>query len=417
MTGHASRSSRPLAGIKVIDLTQAIAGPMCSQTLADMGADVVKVEPLAGEHGRVWGSWRDEGRSFMFFAANRNKRSIALDMGGPEGREVLDKLVAAADVLLISMSVEAMEKHDLTYEHFARIQPTLVFCSITGYGLGTERQYERAYDQMLQAETGIMAMNLHGEVPGRLPISAIDVLAANAAATAICAELARQPRTGAHLDSSLYAAAINLLSYWVPEVSVTGRSPSPDATKFTLSAPMGVYHSSDGYFTIGVGTQRLWQRLCDLLDLSDLVDDERFADNTARVANRGDLDRELHAEFEKMTTDECVARLKSAGIPCATVADVHGAVTSGFARDNHFVIAADDVDGLVAPGPIVRNLQLPLERADRTAPLLGEHTVEVLAEIGLSNDVDRLATAGVINLPPGMPSPRPAGPIGRSTRP
>jgi len=393
-----STSGGPLAGIRVLDFTQVIAGPACSQTLADFGAEVIKVEPLHGDPGRDWGTWRDDGRSFLFFAVNRNKRSVAIDIGHPEAQPLLDELARTCDAVLVSMSVDAAERHRLTYERFAELRPDVVYCTITGYGATTERRYERAYDQMLQAEVGIMAMGASGrEAPGRLPVSAIDLLAANAAATAVCAELVRQPRRGANLDASLYGAAVNLLCYWVPETSVTQTSPSPDATKFTLAAPVGVYRGGDGcYFTVGAASDAAWRRLCAALGRADLTTDPRFASNATRVQNREALEQELHREFAAHPAESWVSELSRAGVPSTALKTVYDAVSSEFAVGSGFVIPDAEVDGLVAPGPIVRGAEA--SRPPRlSVPRLGEHTEAVLSDLGVGEDeLNRLAACGAV---------------------
>lgn len=397
----AASDDMPLKGIRVLELGSHIAGPLCGMTLGDMGADVIKIESIDGDDGRRWGTWTDHGRSFLFLAVNRNKKSLSLDLQVDEGQRVLDELVSTADIVIQSMSSDASDKLDLTAQRYRAQNANAIFCSVSGYGHRSSRRQERAFDQILQAETGIMAMASQGrEMPGRLPVSAIDVVASQAAVGGICAELARPRRQFAELEVSLFAAAMTLLSYWVPEVAITGRSPSPDATRFTLMAPVGSYASSDKYFVLGVGTDRLWRRLCSAMGRDDLASEKRYLTNRDRVENRAALDQDLTSEFARKKAHEWVSIFRAAGIPCAAVEDVDVAIMSKFAAEEFHVLEDPSVSGAFLPGPIARaSRDAAGQTLRRSAPRLGEHSREILLGLGLSEtEIVGLQNAGAVKI-------------------
>ena len=377
----------PLAGLRVVDLTRALAGPFCSQMLGDMGAEIVKVEqPGVGDNARGWGPPFQGGESSYFLSVNRNKRSIALNLRDARGAEVLRRLVAASDVLLENFVPGTLDRLGFSYEACRALRPDVVYCSISGFGqVGPERE-RAAYDQILQGLGGIMSMTgpIGGE-PMRVGIAIADIMAGMFAAYAVQVALYHRARTGEgqRVDTSLLEGQLAMMTYQAGRYFATAEAPATSGNLHPTIVPYGLYRAADAFFNLAVGTEDLWRRFCTAMGRDDLRADARFASNPQRLAHRDELNAELAALFAQYPVAEIQSRMDDAGVPCGAVRDLHGVFTDaqteaiGIVRQiDHPTAGAIKVVGppyhLSATPPEVR---LP-------PPRLGQHTDEILRAAG-----------------------------------
>ena len=394
--------SRPLEGTRVLDVTTSIAGPYCAQILAALGADVVKVErPDTGDDGRGWGPpfWAGEGA--MFLSANAGKRSLALSLRDPRGREALLRLADQADVFLQSLRPGLAEELGLGPEALRAWNRRLVYCSVGAYGRSGPLSREPGYDALMQAAGGLISVTGEAGRPGvRVGTSTIDQGTGAWAAIGVLTALLDRERTGegSVVDVSLYETAIGYLAYHLVGYLADGTVPRGDGTRFPMVAPYEVLPTRDGVLMVAAGNDRLFRALCVVVGVPDLVDDPRFETNADRVANRDALATLL---AERLATDDTAAwheRLTAAGVPAAPVADVRDVAESPQTEALGILQRLDHsrIDGLRLPA-------LPLsfdgERAlhPSAPPDVGQHSTEILREVGYADEeIAALAADGVI---------------------
>ncbi len=397
-------SFQPLTGMRVLDVTTSIAGPYCASILGALGADVIKVErPDTGDDGRAWGPPFWEGEGTMFLSANPSKRSLALSLREPAGRDAILRLVAGADVFLQSLRPGLAERLGLGAGELRSRNPRLVYCSVGAYGhVGPQRE-EPGYDALMQAAGGLISMTGEPGRPGvRVGSSLIDQGTGTWAALGILAALLEREQTGAgrEVDVSLYETAIGYIGYHLAGHLADGTVPTGEGTGFPIIAPYQVMRTRDGELMVAAGNDRLFALLCGELGLGDLIVDPRFRTNADRVTNRGALISLLE---ERLAEDDTVSwreRLTRAGVPAAPVADVADVLASPQTE------ALGIIQPLEHPTiPDLRLTALPLsldrERVlHRSAPpLLGEHTEGILREAGLGEEeIAALAQAGIARL-------------------
>lgn len=314
----------PLEGVRVLDLTQYLAGPYCTQVLADLGAAVVKVErPGSGDVYRRQGPVFVEGESASFLTLNRGKRSVELDLGSEADRARLHRLLAEADVLVENMRPGALAKYGLDYESLALRYPELVYCSISAFGQEGPLAGAGGYDTTIQALSGLMAMTGHpGGPPAKIPVAALDFGSALYGVVGILAALAQRARTGRGqwVRTSLLETALGWLSMHVVTLLLGGEEPGPLGTRSPFFAPYEAYRTADGYLVVvGTGGQDAWGALCRALGLERLVDDPRFATNADRVRNAEELRVELEGVLSTASSAHWVSGLTEVGVACAPV--------------------------------------------------------------------------------------------------
>ncbi|MGB6105181.1 MAG: CoA transferase [Pusillimonas sp.] len=393
----------PLAGLKVVELTNVMAGPVAGLMLADMGADVIKVERLpGGDDTRRATPPEINGESCAFMIVNRNKRGIAVDLKKPEGVDVVLRLIAKADVVLENFRPGTMEKLGLDYASLKARNPAIIYCKITGFGPTGPYAQRAGYDLIAQGMSGIMSLT--GEGPGRQPVKVGvpigDVTAGILASNGVLAAYIERLRTGEgqYLDTSLYEAAI-IYTYWQAAMAfATGESAGPMGSAHPVAAPYQAIPTQDGWVNIGAVSQATWEKLAQAIGLPGLVTDERFATNGGRMKNRDELISIISQAMGSNGTDYWVDRFEQAGVPAGPVRKMREMLDDPQTRARDMVIT---VDHPVAGE--VQALGLPVKFSHgngvtrRGAPLYGEHTREVLREIGYSeDDIDQLASVEAV---------------------
>jgi formyl-CoA transferase/CoA:oxalate CoA-transferase len=390
--------------MRVLDVTTSIAGPYCAEILAALGADVVKVErPDTGDDGRAWGPPFWNGESAMFLAVNAGKRSLAISLRDERGREAVLRLAETADVFLQSLRPGLAERLGLGPEAVRARNGRLVYCSIGAYGRTGPLADEPGYDALMQAAGGLISMTGEPGRPGvRVGSSLIDMGTGMWAALGILAALLDRERTGAGtvVDTSLYESALAYIGYHLVGYLADGTVPTGQGSVFPMVAPYQVFPTRDGELMVAGGNDRLFEALCDVLGLQELVDDERFRTNPERVRNREELVQIISARLREESTAHWHARLTAAGIPTAPVADVADVVAAQQTRALELLqpLEHERIPGLRLPA-------LPLSFAGGRAmhrsapPSVGEHTADVLAEAGYGEDeIAALAADGVVRL-------------------
>ena len=370
-------SGYPLEGLRVLDLTQYVAGPYCTQVLADLGATVLKVErPGSGDVYRQQGPVFKEGESASFLTLNRGKRSIELDLGSEIDRARLHELLAEADVLVENLRPGALARHGLDYASLAERHPRLVYCSISAYGQAGPLAPAGGYDTTIQALSGLMAMTGHpGQPPAKIPVAALDFGSALYGVIAIQAALAQRERSGhgQWVTTSLLECALGWLSMHAVTYLLGGGEPGPAGSRSPFFAPYEAYRTANGYLVlVGTGGRDAWGSLCRALRLERLVSDPRFADNAGRVANAEALKEELESVLATRPSSEWVRLLETAGVACAPVQRLHEVLDSEQVRALEMLQSLDHpVAGEVPTVRLPLRLSDALTTAQAPPPLLG----------------------------------------------
>jgi crotonobetainyl-CoA:carnitine CoA-transferase CaiB-like acyl-CoA transferase len=398
-------SALPLAGVTVLDLTKSAAGPYCTMILGDMGATVIKVErPGAGDDTRSWGPPFWDGSSASFLAFNRNKKSIVLDIKDPEGKKVLARLVEESDVLVDNLRAGTLERLGFGWDQASRMNPALVYCSMSAFGSVGPMKDDPGYDVLMQAFSGLMSVT--GE-PGRPPVrvgtSLVDMGMGMWGAIGILGALLRRRGTGRGqlVETSLFETALGWLPYQILGYFGTGETPQRYGSGLPMLAPYQAYPTRDGSIVIAVGNDGLWAKLCVALGIPESIDDERFARNPDRVRNREELFGLLASRLSTAESADWAKRLAEAGVPNSPIQTIDKVVEhpQTLSLDMLRRYEHPDVRNYTDVGMPVRwDGERPETR--RVPPRLGNDSRTVLRGIGLADDeIDALIAGGVTEEP------------------
>jgi formyl-CoA transferase len=396
---------KPLAGIKVVDLSRVLAGPWCTQLLADLGAEVIKIErPGAGDDTRHWGPpWHGEGDKRVaayFLSCNRGKKSAAIDFARPEGAALIRKLAAEADVVIENFKVGGLDKFGLDAGSLRSANPRLVYASITGFGQDGPYADRAGYDYIVQGMGGLMSITgLPDGVPGggpmRVGVAVVDLFTGLYTCVAILAALYRREKSGegAYIDMALFDTQLAMLANQASNALISGKDPPRQGNTHPNIVPYQPFDAADQPIIIAVGNERQFARLAEMCGHPEWASDERFASNEARVANRDEMVRLVGEAIARKPAAEWLKQLDGAGIPAGPINSVSQALADVQAQHRQMVRT---IAGVPLVGSPVR---LDGDRADSDLPppSLGEHTGDVLAQLGLDRrDIDELLAAKVI---------------------
>lgn len=394
-------TSRPLAGVRITDLSRVLSGPYATMLLADLGADVIKVEhPGHGDDTRAWGPPFAGGESAYYLSLNRGKRDLAIDLTDTEGARIAADLCVRGDVVVQNFRPGVADRLGLGYRAIAARNPAVVYCSITGFGARREPADRPGFDAVLQAESGFMHITGPADgPPSKVGVAITDVLTALNAATAITAALYRRAQTGAgsHVEVSMLDSALSGLVNVAQSALVSGAEAVRHGNAHPSVVPYETFHAADGMVTVAAGNDALFGRLCTAIGRPGLADDPRFRHNPDRIANRDALLAELQPELARRTADEWVAELMAAGVPVGKIRGVRDALAAAAAAGEPATFTVDHPTAgpleLVGPGFGTRS-----EPAGALPPpLLGQHSRQILTELGIGpGRIDDLAERGVI---------------------
>jgi len=403
MTTEKNTDSAPLAGMRVIELAHVMAGPTTGRVLADLGADVIKLERPEGEDcRRMAPPWQgDEAAGFLMM--NRNKRGICVNLKTEAGKQVLLDLVKDADVLIENFRKGTMEKLGIGYDTLRELNPRLIYCEISGYGRTGPYADRAGFDLVAQAMSGVLSVT--GEGPGRPPVKCGvpvgDISAGLLAAIGILAAHAQRARTGLgqRVDTSLFEACASYMVWPAATYFATGEIAEPVGTSHPLDAPYQAFEASDGWFIVGAANQANWLRLIKAIGAGQLRDDPRFVDNPARVKNLDALVEELEKIFLGNTKEHWIGVLNEAGVPTGPINDTADLLANSQMHARDMIVEVEH-----ASLGRVKTLGLPIRFSDaptsvkRGAPVLGEHTDEILEELGYtSNECKQMRESGAVS--------------------
>jgi CoA:oxalate CoA-transferase len=377
---------RPLAGIRVIDLTRVLAGPFCTMNLADLGAEVIKIEmPGRGDDSRGFAPIMPSGDSGYFYSVNRGKKSVTLDLRTPDGVALMLKLAGKADVVVENFSPGTMERFGAGYPQLSAANPAIILCSISGFGQTGPMATAPAYDIVAQALGGTMSITGYaGGEPLRCGVSIGDLSAALYGLIGILAALRTRDGTGKgqHVDISMLDCQVAMLEDALARFSISRKVPGPIGTRHPSITPFQQFRASDGFFVAGAGNESIWLRMCDAIGRPELKDDSRFLRNADRTAHHGDLEKILIEHFATHPRSYWLEKLTAANVPCAPIASVEDVTNNDHLKEHRMILHPErpGFEDLIVPGTPLRN---PGSTAtpDTRAPKLGEHTDEVLTAL------------------------------------
>ena len=377
---------QPLRGIRVLDLTRVLAGPFCTMNLADLGAEVIKIEvPGRGDDSRSFAPVMPSGDSGYFYSVNRGKRSVTLDLRTEDGAAIFLELAAKSDVVVENFSPGTMDRFKLGYAQLKASNPRIILCSISGFGQTGPKTSAPAYDIVAQALGGTMSItgNPGGE-PVRCGVSVGDLSAALYGVIAILSALRVRDRDGVgnHVDIAMLDCQVAMLEDALARYSVSGKIPGRLGTRHPSITPFQQFRAADDYFVMGAGNEAIWIRFCDAIAMPQLKDDPRFLTNSDRTANHPELEEILARIFATQPRDHWLRLLTDASVPCAPIANVEEVTRDPHLAARNMILHAEhrEFDGLIVPGSPLKsagNTDIPSTRA----PRLGESTDEVLAEV------------------------------------
>ena len=394
--------AKPLEGLKVLDLTRVLAGPFSTMMLADMGADVIKIEnPIGGDDSRAFGPFKN-GLSAYFISLNRSKNGITLNLKAERGKEILQKLVKTADILVENYKPGTMKKLGLDYEELKKINPRLIYAASSGFGQTGPYSSRAAYDLILQGMSGFMSITgFDAEHPVKAGSSIADVFAGLFTAVGILAALEHRHKTGQGqmIDISMMDCMIATLENAIATFDCTKKAPQPIGNVHRSISPFATFPTSDGFINVCAGNDELWRRFCETVGMKEYVADERFANNKGRVENFGELSKIIADRTTKRKTGEWLEALDKVQVPCGPIMNLEQVANDPHVKARNMIVEMEDPKAgkFIVPGVPIHFSETKAEIRS-FAPSLGEHNFEVYnRELGLSREeVEKLQKDGVI---------------------
>jgi len=380
----------PLEGIRVLDFTRVMSGPFATMLLGDLGADVIKIEPPGGDDTRGWGPPWIGGDSAYFMSANRNKRSIIIDLKKLEGREIVKKLVEKSDVVVENFRPGVAEQLGISYDSLSKINPRIIYCSISGFGQSGPYRDKPGYDLIALAMSGLMSIT--GE-PNRPPVKfgvpIADLTTALFAALSIVSALYWREKTGRgqYIDMALLDAQVLLLSHQAFNYFATGEEPRRMGSAHPNIVPYQAFETSDGYIIVTVGSEKLWEQFCKAIGRPDLIENPKFRTNADRVINREELIEELERVFKPKPTRFWIEELEKAGVPAAPILTVGQVLNDEHVRYRGMVLEIEHPEA-----GVIKMLGTPFKMSVTPGvvrsppPTRGQHTFEILRELGFDDE-------------------------------
>ena len=401
-TYRTSSKALPLSGIRVLDLTRILSGPFCTMKLGDMGAEVIKIEqPGSGDETRKWGPPFIEGESTYFLSVNRNKKSITLDLKSVEGRKILAKLIKHCDVLVENFRAGVMRKFGCDFTALKKINPRIMYCSISGYGQTSSRSHQPSYDLIVQGESGLMDMTGFPEgSPTKVGISLADVNAGNIAFEGILLALLQREKTGKgqYVDISLLDGLLSLFTYQSQIALSSNRGVTRKGNRHPSITPYETYKTRDGYINVAVGSETHWKSFCKALHRDELLRDRRFMTNSKRIEHREALERILIPILKTRRNVEWIKALSRVDVPVGRINSLKEALELQTIKERNIIQSLNHV--VIGTLKMIGN-PIKLSGSSKHClippPLLGQHTVQVLKQLGYSaNKIQSLREDNVI---------------------
>ncbi|WP_093218361.1 MULTISPECIES: CaiB/BaiF CoA-transferase family protein [unclassified Variovorax] len=394
--------SLPLSGIKVLDLTRALSGPFCTMILADLGADVIKVEPAPhGDMIRQWGPFKD-GESIYYLSGNRNKRSLALNFRDPSCKETLLKMIESSDVVVENFRPGVVENIGISEQIARAINPRLIWTSITGYGSKGPKATWPGFDQIAQGEAGFMSFTgTPSSGPQRVGVAIGDLTSGMWAALGVIAALYQRSSTGSgqRVETSLLESLVGLLSVQGQRYLSAGEVPQLSGNVHPVISPYGAFQAKDGLLNIGAATQQQWEKLARLLSLEPLIKDDKFLDNAARITNRNELKTLIEDRLDQKQRAEWIPDMVALGIPAGAINDIQAVFedeqvkATGIIEEIHHPVLGK----IRQVGSPIRMDALKAGSIHRAPPILGQHSEEILGEFGYTaGEIEHLLRSGAI---------------------